>query len=106
MAPKTVRSNFRVEVEPRSPGDFGFASIGGRNYSETEWESNCEEIATQIRRHIDGLPSRSGKGVRVAWDADRVCEHCGSDWTEKSDAYNGGCCSKDDEQAPEYDEQT
>lgn len=30
-----------------------------------------------------------------------ACEHCGSKWTEASDAYNGGCCAKDEEANPE-----
>lgn len=101
MAPKMLRSNYRVEVLPRQPGDYGFCVIGGQTQTDKEWERDCDAIASQIRRHIDGIARH---GVSVLWDNDRVCEHCGSDWTEKSDVYNGGCCSKDDENSPEYDE--
>jgi len=26
-----------------------------------------------------------------------VCEHCGWEWTEESDTYNGGCCDADEQ---------
>lgn len=102
MARKTIRENFRVEVEPRSVGDFGYFSVSGLTpRKEEEAISACEEIAEQIRRHVDGLPSRRDRGVSVEWDSQTVCEHCGAKWTEESATYNGGCCSKDEENNPE-----
>lgn len=96
MAKKQKRYGFRVVVEPRRPGDFGFAHIGGMTQSEREWESACKAIAEQIRHHVDGLPSEHGRGVSIEWETSSVCEYCGSDWTEESTEYNGGCCAKDE----------
>lgn len=99
--PKVIQKNdIRVVVQPRSPGDFGSVSISGIKRSESETIEMCEFIAADIRRHVDGLQSRGNRGVEVTWDDVPVCGHCGSDWTGESAIYNGGCCSKDDENAP------
>lgn len=105
MPIKTIRHNFRVEVLPCPPGDFGACFVSGITESEDETERKCEQIADDIRRHVDGLPSGRRHGVSVEWDIAKVCEHCGSDWTEDSTVYNGGCCSRDDENAPPDDQQ-
>lgn len=77
---KTVRrSEFRVEVYPKSPGDFGFASIGGYTQSSKEWERDCDMIAEQIEQEISGLPSR-GLKTAVVWDSEDVCSFCGRAW--------------------------
>lgn len=97
MGMKKKKMDFRVEVEPRSPGDFGVAQISGRDQSDEAWIADCEAIADQIRRHVDGLPSYGNRGVIVRWDEDPVCEHCGYDWTEGEDSpHNGGCCAEDE----------
>jgi hypothetical protein len=101
MAIKIEKSDFRVVVRPRNPGDFGWASISGQKQSDADWISDCERIADQIRRHVDGLPSYAGRGVAIEWDQENVCEHCGSGWTEDSAAYNGGCCAEDEKNNPE-----
>lgn len=95
--------NFRIEVYPRPPGDFGVAFISGQTQTEKEWIQDCEEIASQIRRHVDGLPSEYNRGVNVIWDTSLECEYCGAKWTEIDNKYNGGCCSKDEENAPKED---
>lgn len=96
MPVKKVRSRFRVEVTPRSKGDFGIFRIHDNNeWTEQEWETACDEIADQIKRHVDGLPSYSHRGVSVEWDTEKVCEFCGSAWTSSHDRHNDGCCSKD-----------
>lgn len=90
------KTNIRVEVYPRSPGDFGFASIGGMSRSEQEELRLCEEIAQQIRRHVDELPSRGNRGVDVVYETETVCSHCGYSWEEDE---NGPlCCSKAQEE--------
>ncbi len=66
-----TRTNFRVVVYPRDAGDFGFGSITGCERKEDEAEALCKEIADQIRRHVDELPSSwkdSTRGVHVEWD--------------------------------------
>lgn len=104
MGKKQTRHGFHVVVTPRDPGDLGGLFISGQRLTEAEWERECESIAADIRRHVDGLPSRHGRGVSVEWQTASVCEHCGSDWTEESTAYNGGCCAKDEPPPSESDE--
>jgi hypothetical protein len=74
--------NIRVEVEPDD----------GRWVAKTERElmRDCEEIADQIKRHVDGV-----RYVSVQFDVHEKCEHCGSNWTENGRVYNGGCCDAD-----------
>lgn len=100
------KENFRVVVEPRRLGDIGFMSISDRmacgndeSRIEREYESRCEEISQQIKRHVDNVSS-----AYVEFDRAPVCEHCGSMWTETSETYNGGCCNKDEEANPNPDE--
>lgn len=74
---KTIKRNFRVIVTPRT------------FYKEADL-SDCEEIAQQIKRHVDNVLD-----VHAAWDNEELCEHCDSEWTEDGD-YNGGCCEEDE----------
>lgn len=97
MAKKARRENFRVEVYPRAAGDLGFAYTTLFKRSEEETERLCRQIAEQIRRHVDGLPSSHPHGVYVVWDDAPVCEFCGSSWTEDDPHYNGGCCEQDEQ---------
>jgi len=99
------KTNFRVVIEPRRLGDFGRIKtsdtfVYGRGLEaeariEKEYEERCNEIASEIKRHVDNVGCTS-----VEFDQERVCEHCGSIWTEASQVYNGGCCSKDEENNP------
>lgn len=93
---KITRGNFRVEVEPRNPGDFKYASISGQTRTEEESISICEEIADDIRRHVDNLPYNGNRGVSVIWDEEKVCEHCGSEWNPT--CFGNDCCDKDIEE--------
>jgi hypothetical protein len=93
---KLIHENLRVEVTPRHPGDYGFFSISGEQRSEKEERDACEDIAEQIRRHVDGIPSRGDRGVTVLSDAKTVCAFCGADWETVSVEYNGGCCDADE----------
>jgi hypothetical protein len=93
-----AKQNFRVVVEPRRLGDLGSISIsdsmacGGRiHLIEREYESRCQEIMADIKRHVDNAGY-----VSVEFDQQLVCEHCGDRWTEESQTYNGGCCSADE----------
>lgn len=96
------RENIRVEVEPRNPGDCGGFYIGGQENTEAEEVAACEQIAAEIRRHVEGLPSRGAQGVVVVWDTKRYCEHCGSVWGEPDDSpHNGGCCGTDSSAMPD-----
>lgn len=100
------KTNFRVVVHPRGLGNFGSVRASdGFFYGhgpeaeariEKEYQERCEEIIADIRRHVDSVGF-----TEIEFDQDSVCEHCGSVWTEESDQYNGGCCSKDEDSAPE-----
>lgn len=83
----TKRENYRVVVEPRS---------SSWRQNEKDLARDCEDIVSQIKRHVDDVDS-----VRVESDLNGYCEHCNSIWTEASMTYNGGCCSKDQENDPE-----
>jgi len=104
MSVKSRRDNFRVEVTPIDPGDLGSCSIGSRTRTEDQTERLCEEIASNIRRHVDDLPSSfndRSRGVQVCWDTVKECGFCGARWTEDSQDYNGGCCDEDQKSDPE-----
>ena len=77
------RTNYRVVVRPRSAAWISFA---GRS----DEEITCDNIVADIKRHVNDVAS-----IEVEHDQQYVCEHCGSDWTEDSNAYNGGCCDAD-----------
>lgn len=99
LAPK---ENFRIVIEPRSLGNFGFMSTsdsflyGGGKEAEAriarEYEARCNEIVAEVKRHVDNIGS-----IWVEHDQPAVCEHCGLQWTEEGSTYNGGCCEKDQE---------
>lgn len=105
MKTKGHKENFRVVVEPRGLGDFGSIRVGesfiyghgenARKRAEKDMELRCEEMAKEIRRHVDNVFH-----AYVEFDQEEVCEHCGYEWTETSTSYNGGCCAKDEESAP------
>lgn len=97
-----IKDNFRIVVEPRDLGDFGFVRAGlgliygrgpdAQKQIERDWQARCEEIAKDIKRHVSDVAS-----VSIECDQDHVCNHCGASWTEKSIDYNGGCCKADED---------
>jgi hypothetical protein len=98
MPREVRRTNVRVEVVPRRPGDYGWASFGPSEEPVEKTISRAEDIAEQIRRHVDGLPSYGDRGVSIVWDDEPVCSHCGATWTTAPDSpHNNGCCHKDSE---------
>lgn len=80
---KLIDRYIRVEVDTRYRQD----SIATRK--------ECDEIAKSVRRHVDDV-SRAF----TCEEYGHACEFCGSQWTEKTDAYNGGCCDKDEANKP------
>ncbi len=82
MSKKTLITGYHVEVEPQR-------SYYGRDMQH--YKDDCEQIAQQIRRHVDNFMS-----VSVVCESSPVCEYCNADWTETSDTYNC-CCAKDEE---------
>ncbi len=96
MGRKSTHENFRVVVEPRSLGDWGWVRTSDSLFTKNEedrqrqYRERCEEIVADIKRHVDSVGS-----VYVDHDTVHKCEHCGWAWTEESATYNGGCCDKD-----------
>ena len=51
--------NYRVIIEPRTIGDYEFASISesaiepDEDKRNKEYKKRCEEILEQVKRHID-----------------------------------------------------
>lgn len=82
------RGHFYLST-PKTPADW-----------EARKRHHREEFEKLINRHI--APHFEGQ-FDVQTETQRVytCEHCGAPWTEKSDTYNGGCCSKDEAANPE-----
>lgn len=98
MSKHTRHSGFRVVIEPRRLGHFGFGSVSdslvtsGEEDRQRKYRERCEEIMADVKRHVDNVGH-----VGIEHDTEHVCEHCGWKWTEDSDTYNGGCCQKDEE---------
>ena len=51
----------------------------------------ARDLVAQIERHCDGVDYSE-----INFQTERVCEFCGSHWTEDSEVYNGGCCAGDE----------
>ncbi|WP_353265838.1 hypothetical protein [Gemmatimonas sp.] len=98
-------TGYRIDVQPRGLGDFGFASVGtGLLYGHGEdarqrilrdEKERCDDIAQDIRRHVDNV-----RRVTVEEETEAVCSFCGHAWTEESTTYNGGCCDADEANNP------
>lgn len=89
---KTIKKhNFRVIIEPRRLGNFGFARMSDHllyDSDETiqrEYEKRCEEIVEDVKRHVDNVGH-----VSVEWDTEEVCSYCGRSWTESQDDLDHG----------------
>lgn len=103
MKKEGAKVNFRVVIEPKGLGDFGSIRVSssflygntetGRNRAEKDMHERCEEIAKQVRRHIDNVSY-----AQVEFDQEYVCEHCGAEWTAGQNPFNGGCCERDSEE--------
>ena len=97
------KENFRVVVEPKRLGDFGFVSTSdcllygdgpeAQKRIEAEYAERCQGIAAEVKRHVDNVA-----WAAVEYDQGYACEYCGSTWTERSDNYNGGCCTRDEDE--------
>ena len=95
--PKRIRFNcafLEVELErPVYPNSIKQESI------KRAWIAAAEDARDAIKRHCDGIGY-----VEIRHDTDKLCEHCGSYWTEESETYNGGCCARDEDNNPENKE--
>jgi hypothetical protein len=87
-----VRENYRIEIYPPHPGNFGICFISSVTRTDEETVRMLEEMKSQIERHVDGVRRNS---VNIVHDTTDYCEWCGSKWTEGDSPHNGGCCDKD-----------
>ena len=82
----TRKNNFRVVIEPRRLGDYGFVRVsdtffgGSPGRVAKDYEIRCEEIVDQVKRHVDNVG-----WVGIESDTEEVCSHCGSDWHVSTD---------------------
>ena len=74
---KSILENYRVVVEPARFYRFE---------SDDDKKRTCEDIAEQIKRHVDGIDY-----VVAEWDTRYVCSHCGRNW-EVDDLGVPVCC--------------
>lgn len=96
LSPIVRRSNWRVVIEPRRLGDYGYVRTAdhvGRTQDEIDrgYHARCEEIAADVWRHVDNVGS-----AEVAYDEERVCPHCGYTWQPDEWGCNG-CCGTEAE---------
>lgn len=77
---KTTREDFRIVITPRRLGDLGWMSISDRMASddiERDTRERCEEIAEQVKRHVDNVGT-----VEVQFTEVHTCSHCFLTWEE------------------------
>lgn len=80
-------NNFRVVI---TPIDIAKWLKSDPVKSSDTRHRHAEEIAKQVKRHVDDWDD-----VSVEFDRPVVCEHCGYPWSEGDSDYNGGCCEAD-----------
>lgn len=74
-------------------------SFYGRAYSPEELRLAVIGFKTAIERArhsglFDELDELSDASIDPV--TEEVCAHCGGEWTEDGDDYNGGCCGADE----------
>ena len=82
MAKTKVVSDMYIRIDP------------SKSYS---WDPDLGDMVKSIIRHVDGC---SKDNVDIITEHKSVCSFCGAKWTEDDVSYNGGCCDKDEENAP------
>lgn len=55
MIKKVPTNDVEIVLQAKSAGDFGFIRIGTMERTPEQEYRNCEEIVSQIKRHIDGV---------------------------------------------------
>ena len=100
ITPVKKHSNFRVVIEPRGLGNYGFASFSPRliygdgpeaeKRMEEELRDECQGIVDDVKRHVDNVGY-----VSMEYDTEEMCPFCGWNWESACDE-NGApeCCQK------------
>ena len=90
---KINKNNFRVVIEPRRIGDYGFCRISDNAYSQEEKEKEyakmCRDILDECKRHIDNVGS-----IYIDYDAEEICSFCGYGWDIDPETKEPLCCNK------------
>jgi len=92
---KTIRENFRIIIEPRALGDYGYVHTSDRLFYPDEekrakaYQDRCEDIEEQIKRHVDDVGY-----VRIECDKKVVCTYCGWGWEIDEGTGQPFCCDE------------
>lgn len=98
ITPITRKSNFRITIEPKGLGNYGFATISPRliygdgpeaeKRMEHDIRERCEEIIEQAKRHVDNIG-----WMGIECDEEQLCPFCGWNWENACDETGApGCC--------------
>jgi methionyl-tRNA synthetase len=86
MASKKNITGYHVAIEPKQHYMHRWSEEDKLN----DQKNVCKDMIQQINRHVDEVGY-----IDLIEEAEMVCEHCGSMWSERESSYNGGCCDKD-----------
>jgi hypothetical protein len=102
MAKTAKKENVRVEVTQQNPRQMMILPKQPQKQQQVEEEQirNCQELVSQIKRHVDGIGY-----CDVVYDVNYYCEFCGMEWAVNTD-YNDPdsavgeplCCHKASEE--------
>lgn len=86
------KDNFRIIVEPKRLGDYGFfrtsdTHLRSQEQVEKDYISRCKEIIEDITRHVDNV-----NDAYLEYDIIYTCSHCG--WGLNKDEINNPQCCK------------
>jgi hypothetical protein len=81
MSKEITINNYRVVVEP-------VTHVYGIKLSADTIKRDCQEIANQIKRHVDNI-----EHISVEFDTKITCSHCGYEW-EVDETGLPQCCTK------------
>lgn len=82
----TVKSNFKVVIEPRGLGNYGFVRVPDDFFGKSQqaieknYQERCEEIIDQVKRHVDNVG-----WIGIEKDEKEICSHCGRIWEVSED---------------------
>lgn len=94
VTPLTRHSNWRVVIEPRRLGDYGYVRTSD-SFLRTEediakdYRERCEGIADDVKRHVDNVAY-----VGVESDTESLCPYCRGAWMPEEHGFNG-CCDEE-----------
>ncbi len=84
MAMKTTYTGVYITIGVEQPY--------GKVLDSKDLYATARDLVAQIERHCDGVDYSE-----INFQTERVCEFCGSNWTEgNNEVYNGGCCAGDE----------